>query len=67
MTDYEKGYLDGLNAAALCCEYSNGVDSKKVSRMAERIRAVAQKMMLKLERKNGEIDKTKEIRQNGKN
>jgi len=53
MTDYEKGYFDGLNAAALCCEYSNGVDSKKVSRMAERIRAVAQKMMLKMERKNG--------------
>lgn len=49
MTEYEKGYIDGLHAAAMCCEYSNGVNSKRVSRMAERIRAVASKMMIKLE------------------
>lgn len=47
MTEYERGYLDGLNAAALCCEYSNG--KNRVSRMAERIRACAQAILLKIE------------------
>lgn len=50
---YTKGYIDGLHAAAMCCEYSNGINSKRVSRMAEKIRAMAQKMLLKLETKNG--------------
>lgn len=46
MTEYEKGYLDGLHAAAMACEYHTGT---RKSHMAERIRAVAAKMLLKLE------------------
>lgn len=47
MTEYEKGYLDGLQAAAMCCEYTTG--SNKVSRMAGKIMAVHAKMLMKIE------------------
>ncbi len=49
-TSYNQGYLDGLNAAALLCE----IETKgKDSRFSPLIRKIAQKMLLKLEVKNG--------------
>lgn len=46
MNDYEKGYLDGLNAAALLCECET---KGKDSRFAPMIRKIAQKMLLRLD------------------
>ena len=46
MTNYEQGYIDGLNAAAMLCEWES---KGKESRFAPLIRSMAQKMILKLE------------------
>lgn len=47
---YTKGYIDGLHAAALVCEARV---TRGESRFAPLIRSIAQKMLLKLEAKNG--------------
>lgn len=46
MTDYERGYIDGLQASALVCEWET---KGRKSRLAEKILQVAQKMLLRLE------------------
>ena len=48
MTDYEKGYLDGLNAAAMACEWNT---KGKTSRFSAIIRAMVQKYLLRIENK----------------
>lgn len=46
MTEREQGYIEGLNAAALLCEYHT---KGKDSRFAPLIRQLAQKFMLTLD------------------
>lgn len=50
MTEHEKGYLEGLQAAALVCQ-ENSRDRN--SYLSDKIMALHNKKMLKIEVKNG--------------
>lgn len=50
MTEYEQGYLEGLNAAAMLCEWET---KGKDSRFAPMIRQMAMRLMLKLDTPQG--------------
>ena len=50
MTEHEKGYLEGLQAAALVCQYSAG---DKTSHLSNKIMSLHNKTLLEIEAKNG--------------
>lgn len=46
MTEHEKGYLEGLQAAALICQYSAG---EKTSHLSNKIMALHNKITMGIE------------------